>query len=456
MSQSTAWRTLALPAPIEAERVRAVLVGLASLPGQPRVVLEATGEAGSIRWRLGAPLLQIGAALRVLKVHLPELRSTIGSDVEEVEGEREPLTAASLRLPGSRRLPLGSADPEATTRAVLAALARTPKDERLNVQVVLGPRLRPRRIRDVDPAERALVTRKHGEHGFGCAVRISATASDLVRAESLVRSVGAALGGLSAPGVGIALVGTSTSAVARAASPWFWPLWLSVSDLVPLLAWPTAPLPLPGVPSPHPRLLPAGDYPSRGSALGQALEPSGRPVALSAEDRLRHLHVIGPSGVGKSTLLANLALGDIAAGYGLVVIDPKGDLVEDIASRLPVERQRDVVILDPGGEAVIGLNGLHDPVDADRTADVLLGVFHNLYADSWGPRTHDILHACLLTLARRGDASLAMVPLLLTDPGFRRSVTGKVAAADPMGLGSFWAWYEGTSEGERQQAIARS
>ncbi|WP_194928818.1 type IV secretory system conjugative DNA transfer family protein [Pseudactinotalea sp. HY158] len=319
---------------------------------------------------------------------------------------------------------------------------------------MLGPRLRPRQVRDVDVQQRALVTRKLGEHGFGCAVRLSASAGDLPAAESLVRSIGAALSGLTAPGVRVGLVATSTHSVARAASPWFWPLWLSVSDLVPLLAWPTAPLPLLGVPSPHPRPLPAGSYPARGTVLGRSTEDGGRPLALSPKDRLRHLHVLGPSGVGKSTLLANLALGDIAAGHGVIVIDPKGDLVGDIATRVPPDRQRDVVILDPGSEAVVGLNALDDPADADRMADVLLGVFHDLYADAWGPRTHDILHACLLSLARRGDASLAMVPLLLTNPGFQRSVTGRVAAADPMGLGSFWAWYEAISEGERQQAIA--
>lgn len=73
---------------------------------------------------------------------------------------------------------------------------------------------------------------------------------------------------------------------------------------------------------------------------------------------------------------------------------------------------------------------------------------------SWGPRTHDILHASLLTLARRGDASLVMVPLLLTNHGFRRSVTQSAVKADPLGLGSFWGWYDALSDAEREHAIA--
>jgi len=62
------------------------------------------------------------------------------------------------------------------------------------------------------------------------------------------------------------------------------------------------------------------------------------------------------------------------------------------------------------------------------------------------------LHACLLTLARRRDASLVMLPLLLTQPGFRRSLT--TGLHDPIALEPFWAWYEGLSDGERAQAIA--
>lgn len=142
---------------------------------------------------------------------------------------------------------------------------------------------------------------------------------------------------------------------------------------MPLLAWPLGSEHLPGVVSPHPRLLPAGNLPRSGGMVGVS---------------------------------------------------------------------------------VLGINGLAAPENPVLAADVLLSVFHRLYADSWGPRANDILHASLLTLARRGDASLAMVPLLLSNPGFRRSITGREAKADPVGLGTFWAWYEGLSDAERQHAIA--
>lgn len=199
--------------------------------------------------------------------------------------------------------------------------------------------------------------------------------------------------------------------------------------------------------------------PSQGRSLGVSAIDPDRTVAISEKDSLQHLHVLGPTGVGKSTLLAHLALSDMEAGRGVVVIDPKGDLVTDLLARVPETRRGDVVVLDPTDPCPVGLNPLApsdnvQPGDADLAADSVLSVFHDLYADSWGPRTHDILHASLLSLARRGDASLVMVPLLLTNPGFRRSVTARVIKDDPMGLGSFWAWFEGISDAERAMAIA--
>lgn len=74
-----------------------------------------------------------------------------------------------------------------------------------------------------------------------------------------------------------------------------------------------------------------------------------------------------------------------------------------------------------------------------------------MHAANWGPRTHDILGASLLTLARTPGMSLAALPLLLTDAGFRRRVVPKVA--DPIGLGPFWSGYEAWSEQERAAAI---
>ena len=140
----------------------------------------------------------------------------------------------------------------------------------------------------------------------------------------------------------------------------------------------------------------------------------------------------------------------------MVVLEPKGDLIADLLERIQPDRIQDVVLIDPTDtERPVGLNPLQlAGRSPELVADQLLGLFHSLYASSWGPRTADILGASLLTLARLPNMSLAALPLLLTDAGFRRRVLAQVD--DPIGLGPFWASFEAWSEAERTTAIAPS
>jgi hypothetical protein len=201
-------------------------------------------------------------------------------------------------------------------------------------------------------------------------------------------------------------------------------------------------------------LAPSADIPSRGRVVANATFPGAeRPLALSVSDSLRHLHVIGPTGTGKSTLLVGLIAQDMAAGRGVIVIDPKGDLAADVLDRVPPERVSDVVVLDPSDETrPVGFNLLAgSPETTELLVDQIVGTLHNLFAAFWGPRTDDILRAALLTLVAEPGMTLCEVPLLLTDPIFRRRLVGRID--DPVALGPFWAWYEGLSEPERAQAI---
>jgi hypothetical protein len=137
----------------------------------------------------------------------------------------------------------------------------------------------------------------------------------------------------------------------------------------------------------------------------------------------------------------------------VVVIEPKGDLIADLLARIPPARVSDVVLLDPTDNArPVGLNplALHGR-SPELVADQLLGMFHSLYAEHWGPRTQDIMGASLLTLARL-RMSIAALPLLLTDVAFRRRVLPRVV--DPLGLGPFWSTYESWSEAQKAEAIA--
>jgi hypothetical protein len=83
------------------------------------------------------------------------------------------------------------------------------------------------------------------------------------------------------------------------------------------------------------------------------------PVGLSIPDPRQHLHLLGATGTGKSTAMLNLAVADIAAGRGIAVLDPKGDLVEGVLARIPASRKDDVILIGPDDlERSVGLNPL--------------------------------------------------------------------------------------------------
>jgi len=445
------WRSLQLQTPLSEDHVEAALSALCTLSGSPFITLEACGQNRQITWRIGSDVRDHGRIADILRAHLPGLHLT---DISR-SGEA-PDAAARLHYGGSAQRSLAAASAPVTTRTLLASLARAGRGETVTLQLTLGPRQRPSLVRDGRGQDDRARAKKWSEARFGCDLRVGATSADPLRVRSLVNGVIAAARTLEVPGVRLGAVRTSIDGFDRVSVPWFWRSELSPRELVSLTAWPVGTPPLPGVPSPHPvRLYPDDSLSKTGVVLGNAtaLLPTVRPIAIKPADGLQgHLHLIGPTGVGKSTLLTGLALQDVVAGYGLCFIDPKGDAVEELLSHIPESRRGDVVVIDPRDAAPVGLASLQG--DPDRTADALLAVFHSLYADSWGPRSHDIIHAGLLTLARRGDASLVLLPTLLTNPGFRRSVIGQIVRDDPLGLGNFWGWYEALSEGERQQAIA--
>lgn len=308
----------------------------------------------------------------------------------------------------------------------------------------------------LDAERRHALQAKRSDHAFSCLGRIAVSATTEGRTRGLAVGILAGLRVAEAPGAGVKLLRERSDRFNSVAIPWRWPLVLNVPELVGLLGWPLGDQPLPGIPRDASRWLRADPRvkPNRRVVASATAPGDDRLLGLSLADARHHLHLIGPTGTGKSTLLANLICQDIAAGRGVVVIDPKGDLVEEVAARIPSDRVADVVVLDPAEtQYPIGLNPL---VGRGRSpelvADQVLAVFHGLYEANWGPRTQDILHAALLTLAGGGETSLCALPVLLTNPTMRRRLRARVD--DPIALEPFWAWFEAISDAERQQAIA--
>ena len=185
--------------------------------------------------------------------------------------------------------------------------------------------------------------------------------------------------------------------------------------------------------------------------LGDSEVGPRRAVALAVEDGRFHTHVVGATGSGKSTLLANMALADMAAGRGVVLIDPKGDLVDDLLARLPEQALRRLVLIDPKEtEAPPALNVLEGEA-AEVAVDHVVSVFARIFSAWWGPRTEDVLRSACATLRRLPGATLADVPVLLTDRRFRAPLVATLS--ERSGLKGFWDAYDALSTAGQAQVI---
>jgi hypothetical protein len=162
------------------------------------------------------------------------------------------------------------------------------------------------------------------------------------------------------------------------------------------------------------------------------------PFGIKQIDRRRHMYLLGKTGTGKSTLLKNMIIGDILDGKGLAVLDPHGDLVEEILDIIPEDRIKDVVYLDPSDvEFPMGLNMLDIKPDEtkDLLADGIVNVFKKFFGDSWGPRLEYILNYSVLTLLHCQNVSLLAVLRILSDKNYRKFLLKQVK--DPFIL-KFW------------------
>jgi hypothetical protein len=196
---------------------------------------------------------------------------------------------------------------------------------------------------------------------------------------------------------------------------------------------------------------PPPDLPEHGKILGDSELGTTRPVKLTPTDACQHIHLLGATGSGKSTLIGNLALQDLHAGRGVVVIDPKGDLVSDLLERLPEHAVGRLVLLDPDERAAPPTLNPLEGDDPDLAVDHLVGILHRIWIAHWGPRIDDVLRASCLTLLRRPGATLADIPRLLSDPIFRQPYLQGLQ--DPVGLGGFWAWYQQQSPAAQAQLV---
>jgi hypothetical protein len=208
----------------------------------------------------------------------------------------------------------------------------------------------------------------------------------------------------------------------------------------------------------HPKLLLLPGWykdPATSQARTFAVTPDGtKSLSISPRDALEHCHLLGETGSGKSTVMEHLILADLHAGRSIFLLDPKNDLSRSVMTHIPPWREEELVVLDPTSPCPVGFNPLscHAGSTPTLVADAVMSVFREIYADSFGIRTVDVLSAALLTLAQCPGATLLWLPALLTDEAFRRRVTAGIK--DRIGLGPFWENFEAMRESEKRQEIA--
>lgn len=470
---SLIWFQLQFPAEVTPEAATAALGGLhgISAPGRKAVLaLRVVAERDAITHYVGCRPERADGLRAQLPAHVPGLHL-----VEVAEPPREPVrVGAKLWLSTSRR-PLTAADPEVTSKALLAALSDLRKGERVSLLWLLGPVRRamhvpsthspqfseswPRALglaafmlpKELDAEGRKALRSKQGSQGWRAVGRIGVTAATRRRAHALLGELVGALKTVEGPGARLGVKPLRKTQTGLEPLPWIWNLALNVSELTALSTWPLGDVGQAPVQQRRSRLLPPPRSLPRGGRVVAVSPTTDRPLTISTQDSLQHTLLLGPTGTGKSTAIIRLALQDMEAGRSVVVVDPKGDLIDDLLDRLPAHRRDHVVVLDPLDASPVGLNPLANG-DPHLVADQILSVIAKLNSDSWGPRLSELLHAALLSLAMTPKMTLAALPLLLTNDAFRRRLVA--ALDDPLGVAPVWAWYESLSDEARQQARA--
>lgn len=162
------------------------------------------------------------------------------------------------------------------------------------------------------------------------------------------------------------------------------------------------------------------------------------PFGIKAKDRSRHMYVIGKTGMGKSTLLENLAVQDLKNGNGVCFIDPHGKTADLLLEYVPKERIKDVLYFAPfDTDFPISFNVMED-VGYDKRHLVVSGLmssFKKIWQDAWSARMEYILANTLLALLEYPDSTLLSVNKMLSDKNFRQKVVDNITDAS---VKSFW------------------
>lgn len=169
-----------------------------------------------------------------------------------------------------------------------------------------------------------------------------------------------------------------------------------------------------------------------------ALEEKKYVFGIKRNDRKRHIYILGKAGTGKSKLEELMIRQDIAYGYGVCVIDPHGELIENLLNFIPKERINDVCLINPEDtQYPISFNPLANVENSFKHQFVQswIEILKKEFESNWSSKIEHIFRFSLLALLDFPESSLQGMTLLLTNEEYRRAVTGYIE--DPM-VKNFW------------------
>lgn len=478
---------LRFPAELDAEHVMTWLHALSGLlpgalgrlRGAPAVVLELWASADhGFRYRLTVPRARAEYIVGQLRTAVPGVRVTpddvqakpTWTRVAELGLRRvqrtvrvEPVPLAGSLLASLQGFALGCREVIVMQCIIRPAVPERPPTQSVARPVRLGPMLAFSPQVAVKDAVADTRQKLSAVNFLGC-VRIGVQAGSDERAGQLLAGIRAALTSTRTPAnalyVRAAPQRRLRAALDRAKQPLLFPLQLTAAELTGLLAWPIGSPHVAGLPQARSRHLPpSGAIARRGLVVAQANFPGAeRPLAVSAVDACKHLHIVGPTGTGKTVLAGNLVAQAMAAGSGVIAMESKGDLFKLALDTVPADRLEDVIVVDVGDSSPVGFNLLAEG-NPRMAVEELCQLFEYLYPDMRrGIWARAALHRGLSTLITHpGSAFIDLVPLLSpgsrsdTEQHWRDELISDVR--DPE-LARFWERFDGLSWAQQENYAA--
>ena len=467
--EALSWSELHWQRPFEIDDVKAMLGQLVGLSRRKAVIFEVRIKQNKVRYLLGTEGHDRPYIHQLIQSH----RKIQFSKAPK----REVMSSARLVKIKQSHYVLKTDSVENMIRSSLSLAKIIQPDETVTVQLVIGtgspPRPQPKdlpnlsakwyqvitnNVPELSESSKKLMRQKLNQSTFKCEIRLGVSSRSILRAKEFFVSLLSSFRMLETTAT-IELKPLAVQGFNQAQPSWAYPYSLGVSDLACFLLLPIGEEQIADIPNVHPKLVtpPLGYNLNRNKtrSLAQTVESQPRPIQISAQAGKKHTVFIGSTGCGKTTAMSHLILSDIQSKHhSVVVVDAKGQLTHELLERTPTEHDEDIVVISPTSKRIVGINPFEltkHSIEPEVIADYLLELFKGLYPEHFGIYSLDILSHSFLTLARIPNTSLVMLPSLLTNKHFRNKLLRELK--DPIGLESFWNWFELLSEAQRHQML---